>query len=81
MDDITIKEVHDIMENELRCVQRTSVNGCDKECDKCPISTDIDKLVKAYGYVIRMIENDTEYIIQSQKNAVFERLFTKYGYF
>ena len=67
---MTIREVHDLMENELRCVQRASVNGCDRECDTCPLVRDTDDIVAAYGYVIKMLENNTEYIIEEQKYSI-----------
>ena len=47
---------HDIMENELRCVQRASNHLCDRECDKCDLLEDTDEIIKAYGYVIRTLE-------------------------
>lgn len=51
------KEVHDIMENELRCVQTASTNRCDRDCGKCPLVMPTDQIVEAYGYVIRMLES------------------------
>ena len=55
---MTCEEVHNIMENELRCVQRASTCCCNRECDKCDLLMDTDKIISAYGYVIRMLENE-----------------------
>jgi len=54
---MTRKEVHDIMENELRCVQRAETHCCDRECEKCDLLMNTDDIIKAYGYVIRMLED------------------------
>lgn len=56
------QEVHAIMENELRCVQTASTNCCDRDCAKCPLVMDTDKIIKAYGIVIRMLE-DNNYVV------------------
>ena len=53
---ISKSRTHDIMENELRCVQRASCGGCDRECGECPLMMDDKEIIKAYGYVIRMLE-------------------------
>lgn len=53
---ISKSRTHDIMENELRCVQRASCGGCDRECGECPLLMDDKEIIKAYGYVIRMLE-------------------------
>ena len=79
MAEITIKEVHDIMENELRCVQRASVNGCDRECDKCDLLMDADKIVKAYCRVLSMIEYNSEYIIARQKEEMLKKLSPRFS--
>lgn len=44
------------MENELRCVQTASCGGCDRECGECSLLMDDKEIIKAYGYVIRMLE-------------------------
>ena len=49
-------KAHDIMENELRCVQRASVNACDRDCAHCELLRDTTDIVQAYGYVIKMLE-------------------------
>ena len=48
--------VHEIMENELRCVQRASNYCCNRECEKCDLLMDTDEIINAYGYVILMLE-------------------------
>ena len=53
---ISKSRTHDIMENELRCVQRASCGGCDRECGECSLLMDDKEIIKAYGYVIRMLE-------------------------
>jgi hypothetical protein len=50
---MTREEVHDLMENELRCVQRG--NYCDRDCAKCPLVKDDKELIEAYGYVIKLL--------------------------
>ena len=51
---MTREQVHDLMENELRCVQRG--NYCDRDCAKCPLVKDDKELIEAYGYVIKALE-------------------------
>lgn len=53
---MTLQKTHDIMENELRCVQRASVNGCDRDCGHCELLMDTDEIVQAYGLVIKSLE-------------------------
>lgn len=53
---ISKSRTHDIMENELRCVQTASCGGCDRECGECSLLMDDKEIIKAYGYVIRMLE-------------------------
>lgn len=53
---MTIQKVHDLMENELRCIQWASTNRCDRECGKCPLVREDKDLIEAYGYVIKMLE-------------------------
>ena len=53
---MTREEVHDLMENELRCVQRG--NYCDRDCAKCPLVKDDKELIEAYGYVIKALEQE-----------------------
>ena len=55
---MTREEVHDLMENELRCVQWASTNRCDRDCAKCPLVKDDEELVQAYGYVIKALEQE-----------------------
>ena len=59
---MTTQRLHDIMENELRCVKRASVNGCDRDCGECDLLMDTDELIEAYVKVIKM----TERIIESE---------------
>ena len=53
---MTREEVHDLMENELRCVQRG--NYCDRDCAKCPLVKEDKELIEAYGYVIKALEQE-----------------------
>lgn len=55
---MTREQVHDLMENELRCVQRG--NYCDRDCAKCPLVKDDKELIEAYGYVIKELEQEQE---------------------
>ena len=57
---MTVNEVRDIMENELRCVQIASTNKCNRDCANCPIVMDTGKIIAAYGYVIKMLEECEE---------------------
>lgn len=38
----------EILENELRCVQRASTKRCDRECENCDLLMDTDDIAKAY---------------------------------
>ena len=49
-------KAHEIMENELRCVQRASVNACDRDCGHCDLLIDTSEIVQAYGMVIKILE-------------------------
>ena len=49
-------KTHEIMENELRCVQRASVNACDRDCGYCDLLMDTNEIIQAYGNVIKLIE-------------------------
>ena len=53
---MTREQVHDLMENELRCVQRG--NYCDRDCAKCPLVKDDKELIEAYGYVIKALAQE-----------------------
>ena len=83
---MTRKQVHDLMENELRCVQRG--NYCDRDCAKCPLVKDDKELIEAYGYVIKALEQETvskevydhEYFLRKEfemKIARLEQTFAK----
>ena len=54
---MTREQAHDLMENELRCVQRG--NYCDRDCAKCPLVKDDKELIEAYGYVIKALEQQS----------------------
>ncbi len=49
-------KAHKIMENELRCVQRASVNACDRDCKHCDLLMDTNEIIQAYGIVIKILE-------------------------
>lgn len=53
---MTREKVHDLMEDELRCVQRG--NYCDRDCAKCPLVKEDKELIEAYGYVIKALEQE-----------------------
>ena len=55
---MTREQVHDIMEDVLRCVQRG--NYCDRDCAKCPLVKDDKELIEAYGYVIKALEQEPQ---------------------
>ena len=52
-----IKEVHDIMENEFRCVERAAY--CNRDCKNCDLVMDSNKIIEAYKFVINMLEKGT----------------------
>lgn len=54
---MNLRRVHNIMENELRCVQRASVNGCDRDCGHCELLMNTDEIMQAYGKVIKTLED------------------------
>ena len=56
IDCISREQVHDLMENELRCVQRGKY--CDRDCAKCPLVKNDKELIEAYGYVIKALEQE-----------------------
>lgn len=62
---MTRERVHDLMENELRCVQRG--NYCDRDCAKCPLVKDDKELIEAYGYVIKELEQEPKWIPISER--------------
>ena len=53
---MTIQRIHDIMKNELRCVQRNEFKECDRDCGKCDLLMDTDEIIKAYGEIIKITE-------------------------
>ena len=53
---MTIQRIHDIMENELRCVQRAAVNACDRNCKECDLLMDTDEIIQAYNDVLKILE-------------------------
>ncbi len=55
-------KTHEIMENELRCVQRASVNACDRDCKHCDLLMDTDEIIQAYGMVITMLESWSNFV-------------------
>lgn len=55
-------KAHEIMENELRCVQRASVNVCDRDCRHCDLLMDTDEIIQAYEMVIKMLESWSSFV-------------------
>ena len=55
-------KTHEIMENELRCVQRASVNACDRDCGHCDLLMDTGEIIQAYGMVIKMLESWSSFV-------------------
>ena len=53
---ISVNRTHELMENELRCVQTASTNRCDRNCGKCPLVVDDEEIIAAYGLVIKLLE-------------------------
>lgn len=53
---MTIQHIHDIMENELQCVQRNELKECDRDCGKCDLLMDTDEIIQAYNDVLKILE-------------------------
>lgn len=53
---MTIQRIHDIMENELQCVQRNELKECDRDCGKCDLLMDTDEIIQAYNDVLKILE-------------------------
>ena len=53
---MTIQRIHDIMKNELRCVQRNELKECDRDCSKCDLLMDTDEIIQAYNDVLKILE-------------------------
>lgn len=52
-----LNRVHDLMENEVRCINRADKGICDRDCRKCELVKDTEELLTAYGVVIKMLED------------------------
>ena len=74
---MTREEAHDLMENELRCVQRGSY--CDRDCAKCPLVKDDKELIKAYGYVIKALEQDPKSDVLDKIRVEIEQMTDTMG--
>ena len=57
---MTTYKAKEIMENELRCVQTASINRCDRNCGICPLLRDTDEIIKAYSFVIKLLEREED---------------------
>lgn len=69
---MTREQAHDLMENELRCVQRG--NYCDRDCAKCPLVKDDKELIEAYGYVIKSLEQQPKTDVLDKIRAEIKKL-------
>lgn len=54
---MTIEQAINIIENEIRCVQRATTNCCDRDCGKCPLVMDDTAIIKAYGMAIQALQD------------------------
>ena len=57
---MTSKQAAELMENELRCVQRASTNRCDRDCARCDLLEPTEDIVTAYGMAIQALERGND---------------------
>lgn len=55
---MTKEKIIEIIKNELECVRTASDNKCDRDCENCKLVRDSDDIIKAYDFVIEMLEQE-----------------------
>ena len=60
---ISRDEVIDILLNEVECVQRASDEECNRDCAKCDLLRDTNKILQAYRIAIRALEHPEENVV------------------
>ena len=62
-DAISREDTIDILLNEMECVQRASDEECNRDCAKCDLLRDTDKILQAYRIAIRALEHPEENVV------------------
>lgn len=62
-DIISREDVVDILLNEMECVQRASDDECDRDCIKCDLLRDTDKILQAYRMAIKDLEHPEKNVV------------------
>lgn len=62
-DIISREDVVDILLNEMECVQRASDDECDRDCIKCNLLRDTDKILQAYRMAIKALEHPEKNVV------------------
>ena len=57
VDAISREDAIDILLNEMECVQRASDEECNRDCAKCDLLRDTNKILQAYRIAIRALEH------------------------
>ena len=64
---MTNKQAAELMENELRCVQRASSNRCDRDCARCDLLKPTEDIVTAYGSAIKALERGNKQDLEDEE--------------
>lgn len=65
MDDVISRaDVIDILLNEMECVQRVSDDECNRDCAKCDLLKDTDKILQAYRIAVKSLEHPEENVVK-----------------
>lgn len=56
---MTKEKIIEIIKNELECVRTASDNKCNRDCENCKLVRDSDDIIKAYDFVIEMLEQES----------------------
>ena len=57
---MTIKQANEFMKIELECIKRNEL-GCNRDCAKCDLVQDAQKLIAAYERVINYITSASKF--------------------
>ena len=63
VDAISREDAIDILLNEMECVQRASDEECNRDCAKCDLLRDTNKILQAYRIAIRALEHPEENVV------------------
>lgn len=51
-----ITRVKELMETERKCIHKNEAGICDRDCAACELVQDSEELLKAYDFVIKMLQ-------------------------